>query len=358
MARRGTRLAQSVSTLAAKTTIAWGLMRISSMVSALGMLFTPREHWRCGMRQRPRLTLAISALLLIALLALDAIPTSASAQSPAPVPPGLVSWWPGDGDADDIAGSNPGTPQSGATFATGKVDQAFSLDGANDHVAVGNPSVLQLSTGTLEAWIKTTNSGGGFRGIIVKQSAYALFLKNGVLVTYDWSVAQTRSTGLNLADGQFHHVAITFQNGVSGGTIIYADAVSVLTTTMAVSDQSQGLVIGAGNLPSSDQFFDGLIDEVSIYDRVLSDTEIQGIFDAGSAGKAESAGPAEAASSSGSGRSRGGGRSLPDPQTWLLVISGLALLGVCGGFSLWRRRESTRPGKELSAEGLPAIVQN
>src|SRR5262249_55983069 len=53
-----------------------------------------------------------------------------------PPPPGLVSWWPGDGNANDIRGGNNGTLQNGATFATGLVAQAFSFDGTDQFVQV------------------------------------------------------------------------------------------------------------------------------------------------------------------------------------------------------------------------------
>ncbi len=41
----------------------------------------------------------------------------AQAQSCAPPPAGLIAWWPGDGNAQDIVGSNDGTLVNGATFA-------------------------------------------------------------------------------------------------------------------------------------------------------------------------------------------------------------------------------------------------
>ena len=200
-----------------------------------------------------------------------------STPTPAPPSPGLLNWWPGNGNANDIVSGVNGTMRNGATFAAGKVNRAFSLDGANDYVAISNTSSLQVSTGTLAAWIKTTISGGDFRGIVVKRGAYGLFLQNGVLVTHDWGSGQTRSTGVNLADGQFHHVAITFQSGVAGGTVIYADGVPVLTTTMTVLNQVQALVIGAGD-PGTIQFFDGIIDEAKLYNRALSGGEIQATF--------------------------------------------------------------------------------
>jgi hypothetical protein len=48
---------------------------------------------------------------------------------PVPKAAAQVSWWPGDGNANDIVDGNDGTLQGGVTFATGKVEQAFSFDG-------------------------------------------------------------------------------------------------------------------------------------------------------------------------------------------------------------------------------------
>lgn len=52
------------------------------------------------------------------------------------MPPGVISWWSGNGSANDIIGANNGTLVNGTSFAPGKVGQAFSLDGVDDHVFV------------------------------------------------------------------------------------------------------------------------------------------------------------------------------------------------------------------------------
>src|SRR5437016_3987819 len=82
-------------------------------------------------------------------------------------PPGLVSWWPGDGNANDIAGTNNGTLLNGATFAPGEVAQAFSFDGADDQVRVPNDVSLEPARVTVEAWVRATNPGR-FRYIVEK----------------------------------------------------------------------------------------------------------------------------------------------------------------------------------------------
>ena len=72
-----------------------------------------------------------------------------------PPPAGLVGWWPGDGNTDDIADANHGTLEGGATFAAGQVGQAFLLDGIDDSVDLGNASNLHVSAGdfTVDAWV-------------------------------------------------------------------------------------------------------------------------------------------------------------------------------------------------------------
>ena len=68
---------------------------------------------------------------------------------------------------------------------------------------------------------------------------------------------------MNFADGQFHHVAMTFQIGINGGITIYADCLQVLKSTTTVLNQVQALAIGAGD-PGTIQFFNGTICEVKL----------------------------------------------------------------------------------------------
>ena len=72
-----------------------------------------------------------------------------------------MSWWAGDGNANDIKGNNHGILQNGM-FAAGKVMQAYSLDGVDDFVKVLNSPSLNFGTGnfSIDAWINTTASSG------------------------------------------------------------------------------------------------------------------------------------------------------------------------------------------------------
>ena len=75
----------------------------------------------------------------------------------APIPAGLVSWWPLEGNATDVYGSNNGILQNSPTFVTGKVGQAMSVNGTNG-ISVPTSSSLNFGAGadfSIDAWIKT-----------------------------------------------------------------------------------------------------------------------------------------------------------------------------------------------------------
>jgi len=81
------------------------------------------------------------------------------------MPSGLVDWWPGDGFALDVAGTNNGTLQNGAGYGGGKVGQGFSFGATQAYVSLPNSFFLfpTSATGnqpfTFEVWFSTTSSG-------------------------------------------------------------------------------------------------------------------------------------------------------------------------------------------------------
>ena len=97
-------------------------------------------------RKESKATAIIVSLTAFVLSALVA-PKLAAGQTCTLPPTGLVSWWPGDGNADDIEDGNDGTLLGGVTFAPGLVGQAFSFDGVDAFVSIHNPSNLKITDG-------------------------------------------------------------------------------------------------------------------------------------------------------------------------------------------------------------------
>jgi hypothetical protein len=66
----------------------------------------------------------------------------------------LISWWRGEGNANDAVTGNNGVVVGNAGYGSGRVGQGFVFDGNGDAVQVGNPANLRLQNMTIEAWIK------------------------------------------------------------------------------------------------------------------------------------------------------------------------------------------------------------
>jgi alpha-tubulin suppressor-like RCC1 family protein len=181
-----------------------------------------------------------------------------------------ISWWAGENSAQDIAGANHGTAYN-ATYVAGRSGKAFSLTGApNSYVSIPNNPNLKLSRGTAEAWIKTTDTSG-FSGLMVKRWAWGMYLNAGKLHSHIFHVGDL-TTSASVADGAWHHVAMTFE----GSSLkLYVDgALKGSASNFAVTHQDENLVLGAGIGDGSLQNFNGLIDEAVVWDRALSAAEI------------------------------------------------------------------------------------
>ena len=78
-----------------------------------------------------------------------------------PEPTGLVAWWPGEGNANDIIGTNNGTPVGALGYTNGEVGQAFVFDGSTSYIPLPASPSLNLGTGsgiTIECWIKPASA--------------------------------------------------------------------------------------------------------------------------------------------------------------------------------------------------------
>lgn len=149
-------------------------------------------------------------------------------------------------------------------------NNALNFDGINDFVNCGNPTAFQSNTITMEAWIKA-KPASGYRGIVTKQGAYSLYLSNNILISHLYNVTDL-STGIDVADDTWHHVALT----LSGGTVtVYLDGVvSATYFGYNVTDQTKNLLIGEG-APNFGQAFNGSIDGVRIWNVARTQTQIQ-----------------------------------------------------------------------------------
>jgi len=231
-----------------------------------------------NMKLRINLAIATGGVLVVTLF-------QALAQTPTPLPTNCIAWWRAESNATDSIGFNDGILLNGATAeAVGFVGQAFGFDGTNDYFLVPDSSTLKPRNLTIEGWFNF-RSVDAIHSLVARPigigngNSYTLFYGNGALNGFT-----ARPGSGNLAylwtptPGQWHHLAYTFDDD-QDTEALYIDGVMVRSTNApgSISYDNHPVLLGAdldyGN-PST--FFGGLADEVAIYGRALTATELRG----------------------------------------------------------------------------------
>ncbi len=213
--------------------------------------------------------------------------------TPATLTSGLVAYWKlddgsgttatdasGNGYHGTLVNMNPGTD-----WVSGKIGVALDFDGSNDYVDIGS-GLSPLTDFTVAAWVNPVKSDVDLH-IISKgnngtntQWELTTSTVSGQVDFRAWSSGTgpsgVRST-LSLPVGSWTHVVGTYD-----GTTwrIYWNGVLDNTSTMpGPVATAYNIYIGAVDIVGSPgQFWEGLIDDVRIYDRVLTDSEIQSLY--------------------------------------------------------------------------------
>jgi PKD repeat protein len=184
--------------------------------------------------------------------------------------------------ADDGSGNANHGVLSGATrVAQGKFSQALSFDGVNDWVTVNDSSSLDLTTGmTLEAWVYPTATLVTWPTVVMKEQTglmtYALYghsdtgNPSGYIAT---STEVGAHGGSKPALNTWTHLATTY-DGANLKVYVNGTQVASQAVSGAISVSSGALRIG-GNAVWGGEYFAGRIDEVRIYNRALTVSEIQ-----------------------------------------------------------------------------------
>lgn len=216
-------------------------------------------------------------------------------------PSGLVSWWRAEGDANDAGGSNNnGIFENGAAYGPGKVGQAFLFNGSGN---VRIPAAPSLDLGqypgfTIEGWINPVDqasrpivewapSGGiGLHFWVNFQNAGCLYA--GLYDSTGGAHTMQTAGGL-LTMNSYQHVALTYDK-VSGLARIFLNGALVQQASLgniSVKTAAADVYLGARSQssPGGAFYFAGGIDELSLYSRALTQTEIQSLFNVDSDGK-------------------------------------------------------------------------
>jgi hypothetical protein len=209
-------------------------------------------------------------------------------------PQGLVGWWPGQGNPNDITGGDNGTFPG--TYAPGEVGQAFSID-QDDYVTIPDEPALDTGYVSVEAWlrhdvatatydpvVKKAPAAGGAAGFSLEFDGSGTNLLFWVATVVDgWQ----STPGPSVPIGTWTHAVGTY-DGATISLYVNGQLAGTTTATGPVLDSVGPMMIGRDPSNASSRSFVGLIDAVSIYDRALTATEVQSLYAAGSAGQCTS----------------------------------------------------------------------
>ena len=210
------------------------------------------------------------------------------------LPDGLIAYYPFDGNANAKIGTLNGTV-SGANLTAGRnnvINTAYSFDGVDDYIEFGTGMLSGDGEFSILIWINTSSTesgriisqrspgGGGYLGAYYVDLLSASGKEGKIKFTtytsgWDWRV--TSSSAVN--DGNWKHLAFVQQD--NGGKMY-------LNGSLDQTDNSNGKVdlvstaktyLGKeGRNNSSDWYYSGKVDDLKIYNRALSASEIQTLF--------------------------------------------------------------------------------
>ncbi|MBU4029984.1 MAG: LamG domain-containing protein [Proteobacteria bacterium] len=211
-------------------------------------------------------------------------------QAPACTPPpaNMVSWWGGDNNTLDMVGTNHGTLVNGVTYAAGMVSQAFSLDGVDDYVEIAGsePGDFGSNAFSVNFWMYSNNNGSNTY-LLGKShpdggQGWDVRLNNNTIQVvgingWDFNITSDTSATANT----WHFISIS---ATDTEVNLYIDGgLKGTSLRSTISSTTNPFRIGyTSNFGGT--AFNGLLDEINMFNRALTPEEIVASYNAGSAG--------------------------------------------------------------------------
>jgi hypothetical protein len=192
--------------------------------------------------------------------------------------------------AIDSVGTNHGALSGGIARVPGRsgAGEALLFNGLDGLVTVPDAAELDLTTAmTLEAWVNPSTTNELWQSVVLKERGtlatpnglvYSLYGNSGPVGgagTFVRPNSVSSDVGIASADrlgaGEWHHISATFGDGALR---LYVDGIEVATQALTGPLPNSGRPLFIGGNVFWGEFFAGTIDDVKIYNRVLSPAEI------------------------------------------------------------------------------------
>ena len=199
------------------------------------------------------------------------------------VDPSLVAYWelddaPGNGALDSTGNGHTGTCATACpTVVTGKLGNAYHFDASLDHALTVPDSADFRGTFTLAVWMYADATGSNMAMISKPEgtdtdNSWQLELRDTSKLSFSGGSTHYLETPATVAAGAWRHVAGTWDGTTKR---LYVDGVLVASVDSSITYDTHLVYIGADqNAGSTVLHWDGTLDDLRIYNRALSATEI------------------------------------------------------------------------------------
>ncbi len=199
--------------------------------------------------------------------------------------PEMQAYYAFEGNAQDSSGSGNDGTANAVSYVAGKVgSQAAQFNGTSSYVSI--PRSVQDDF-TVAMWVKTTDTAGtagaqwwNGKGLVDGEvggggADWGTAIVNGKFVIGIGSTGgdSTFASSVNINNGAWHHVAAT-RNNTSGAVAVYVDGILRGSGTGATGSRTFPPSLRIGSLQTGNNFLNGTLDDVRLYDRILTVGEI------------------------------------------------------------------------------------
>lgn len=207
---------------------------------------------------------------------------------------GLVGYWSFNEGTSTVAtdysgnGNNgtltniaaPATDVSGWA-PTGKFSSALTFDGSNDYVSVGGfADAIFTNSWSQALWIKGTTTSNLVLTEKGTNNAFIQTIGVGQIRVGATGASAMNTTGSPAVnDGSWHHITVTYDGGTNS-LITYIDGAVRATSTASSDSASSATAYSIGSRLGS-AAFPGQIDEVRVYNRVLTAAQVSALYNSG-----------------------------------------------------------------------------
>ena len=208
---------------------------------------------------------------------------------------GLIAYYPFNGDANDESGnSNDGTV-NGATLTTdrhGNSNSAYSFDGIDDYISVAHNSTLNFQDSnqfSLSYWIKAESLHASKLSLILSKQSGSGSSQNGwnsnieINKTSNFRIKGTSGSACAFGDsniqvGNNYHI-VHIYDGNNGYIYINNTLAYESQCTASFGNSTSDMLIGKPTWTASNSgHFNGTIDDIAIYNRALTENEINALY--------------------------------------------------------------------------------